>query len=506
MCSGNIITLTSSYILPVGTSFNADYWSSSNTNVAIVINGIVKGISAGTADISYRVQDSRMCDSTVIKTITVTISLLPSVNISASKTTICEGTDVIFTATSINGGLNPVYQWQKNGVNAGTNSYEFRDNNIGNNDVIFCNLVSNSSACLTTGNASSNKITMTVIPQTKPTITGLKKSFCENEPEIQLTGKPDSGIFIVDGTITTAFKPLLLGHGKHTVIYNSANAAGCSSSEKISVNIDAIIKPEANAGADDISQNGIFVLKANTPALGDSAVWTVLSGRTVFINNIHAPNAVVSGLPDSTKIVLRWTIFHGACVSYSDITIYPAISTNFFAEKKTDKVLLKWNTFYEKNNNYFDIERSQDSFSFTVIGRVKSIGNSTGETQYQFIDDAPPYGKIYYRLKTVDKQSHTSFSRINEIDFLIEKNYFIYPNPFQDYVSFHAASDLPEDVSIIIFGITGRVLKTLDISLKAGINDNIIHTEDLPSGIYFFKILSNISSKIATYEFRIAKI
>ncbi len=505
VCSGNSISLTPSYILPIGTSFNAEYWSSSNTNVATVNNGIVTGISGGTADISYRVKDSRLCDSTMTKTIIVTTSLTPSINISVNKTTICTGTNVIFTSTPTNGGSNPVYQWQKNGVNVGVNSALYADNTLGDNDVIICNIVSNA-GCLTTSNAASNQITMSVMNKPTPTITGLKKSYCEDDSGVILSATPSGGTFTVDGAVTTTFKPSVLGQGKHTVMYNYTGASGCSSSEKSIVSIDGIGTPLANAGSDGISQNGIFVLKANKPALGDSAVWTVLNGVSVKIDNIHAPDAVLSELPDSAKIVLRWTIFHGACISYSDITIFPAGKTHFSAEKKTEKVVLKWITFYEKDNDYFEIERSQDGFSFTTIGTVKSIGNNTAQTQYQFIDNAPPFGKIYYRLKTVDKQIRTSFSRAVEIEFSIEKKFALFPNPFQDYISFNATTDTLEDVKIIITDIIGRILKNLKISLKAGVNDKIIDTGDLPTGIYFFKIQSNDNSPVTNFEQLIAKI
>ena len=505
VCSGNKITLNSSYILPTGTSFNAEYWSSSDTNVATVNNGIVTGISGGTTNISYQVIDSRLCDSTVTKTINVTNSLTFSVNISANVTTICAGTSVIFTATPINGGSNPIYRWQKNGVIVGTNSATYSDNSLGNNDVIVCNVISNA-VCLTNANVTSNQITITVIAQTKPSIIGLKKSYCEYDSSVLLSAIPSGGTFTLDGAVAVTFNPKVLGTGNHTVMYIYTNAAGCSSSQTNIVSVGDFGAQIANAGTDGVSQNGIFVLKANTPALGDSAVWAVLNNVKVNIDNIHSPDAMLSGLPDTTKIVLRWTIFHGACVSYSDITVYPAGPTNFFAEKKTEKVLLKWITFYEKESNYFEVERSQDGYFFTTIGTVKSIGNSTVQTPYQFVDDAPPYGKIYYRLKTVDKQTGVSFSRIIEIDFSIEKKFVVYPNPFQDYVTFHATADTVQEVKIIITDIIGRILKDLKISLKVGANDKFIDTGDLPIGIYFLKIVNNTDTPVTNFELRITKI
>ncbi|MCX6303625.1 MAG: hypothetical protein NT040_01530 [Bacteroidetes bacterium] len=90
--------------------------------------------------------------------------LLPvSVSIAASAITVCAGTSVTFTATPVNGGTIPAYQWKVNGtsVTGATNStYAFVPVN---GNTITCLLTSN--ATCTTGNpATSNTVTMTVNP------------------------------------------------------------------------------------------------------------------------------------------------------------------------------------------------------------------------------------------------------------------------------------------------------------------------------------------------------
>ncbi|NCA77551.1 MAG: hypothetical protein EOM90_14560 [Alphaproteobacteria bacterium] len=84
------------------------------------------------------------------------------VSIVASANQICAGTPVTFTATPVNGGTSPVYQWKVNGTNVGTNSPTYSYSPI-NEDAVTCVLTSNAS-CVTGNPATSNTITITVNP------------------------------------------------------------------------------------------------------------------------------------------------------------------------------------------------------------------------------------------------------------------------------------------------------------------------------------------------------
>jgi len=88
--------------------------------------------------------------------------MLPvSVLIGSSANPVCQGTSVIFNATPTNGGANPVYQWQVNGLNAGTNSATYSYVPL-NNDVVTCILISNAAPCAINTPDTSNIITMIV--------------------------------------------------------------------------------------------------------------------------------------------------------------------------------------------------------------------------------------------------------------------------------------------------------------------------------------------------------
>ncbi len=91
---------------------------------------------------------------------TVNPNLQPGVTVTASENPVCNGTPVSFTATSVNGGSSPGYQWRVNNTLVGTNnpSYTYIPSD---NDFIVCDLVSNAS-CITGNPATSNVIQMSV--------------------------------------------------------------------------------------------------------------------------------------------------------------------------------------------------------------------------------------------------------------------------------------------------------------------------------------------------------
>lgn len=101
--------------------------------------------------------------------------VVPAINISASTgTSICFGTPVTFTATPVNGGATPIYQWKKNGLNVGTPSVNYTDNALLNGDVITCILTSTAS-CVNPPTATSNALTFTVT-STAPTTVSIAAS------------------------------------------------------------------------------------------------------------------------------------------------------------------------------------------------------------------------------------------------------------------------------------------------------------------------------------------
>jgi hypothetical protein len=93
------------------------------------------------------------------------------INISSGSNPTCEGASIFFTASAVNAGTNPTFQWHLNDLPVGINSDNFSSSEIQNTDVIKCVLTSSMSG-ITGSPATSNIITMTVLPRPQtPTIT-----------------------------------------------------------------------------------------------------------------------------------------------------------------------------------------------------------------------------------------------------------------------------------------------------------------------------------------------
>lgn len=134
----------------------------------------------------YRCKVTDVC--TVISD-SATLSVQPADFTSISITlddTLCAGDPASFTATTVNGGTSPVYQWQVNGNNAGTNNDTFTISAPSSNDVVRCYMTSNA-PCPVPETSLSNEINMQVLPSVTPSITitsDVGDSWCSGKENI----------------------------------------------------------------------------------------------------------------------------------------------------------------------------------------------------------------------------------------------------------------------------------------------------------------------------------
>ncbi|MBK7889034.1 MAG: hypothetical protein IPJ86_17595 [Bacteroidetes bacterium] len=77
-----------------------------------------------------------------------------------------------------------------------------------------------------------------------------------------------------------------------------------------------------------------------------------------------------------------------------------------------NKVVIRWTTLSEINNDYFEIERSLDGFLWTVIGIEDGHGHSNHAINYIHDDFSPVEGILYYRIRQTDFNGHSALSEV----------------------------------------------------------------------------------------------
>lgn len=171
---------------------------------------------------------------------------------------------------------------------------------------------------------------------------------------------------------------------------------------------------------------------------GYSRLWTTTNGDA---SNIGTPDAL----------------------NYSQVAL-PVVLSSFSASVNGASIKLYWTTEWEVNNYRFDVERKSFIGSWEKISFVNENGNSNSTKQYSFIDNNINTGSYSYRLRQIDKDGISVYSKINEISFLKSVEYTLtqnYLNPFNPSTSI--SFTLPESgiVKIIVYNLPGQEIKTL---------------------------------------------
>ncbi|MDF1864173.1 MAG: T9SS type A sorting domain-containing protein [Saprospiraceae bacterium] len=149
---------------------------------------------------------------------------------------------------------------------------------------------------------------------------------------------------------------------------------------------------------------------------------------------------------------------------------------------KTNQVELSWETATEVNNDYFTIERSQDSRDWESLGKVTGSGTTTEAQSYSQADESPYKGLSYYRLKQTDYDGSFSYSEIRSVRIGYDE-ISIYPNPFEGYLNI-SSEDYPLDYKI--WDYSGKLLQSGE--LKGGTGH--LNLGDLLPGNYTLELRS----------------
>ena len=184
-------------------------------------------------------------------------------------------------------------------------------------------------------------------------------------------------------------------------------------------------------------------------------------------------------------------ISSGLVTSFSPFTLASSTSANplpiqlleFTANPVGAQVVLNWSTLQEKNNRYFEVEKSQHGLEWTVLGKLDGETNSNRKKEYALVDTSPYNGLSYYRLKQVDHDGSFSYSPIVSVQFQNPSDVSVYPNPAGEFMILKGAGQDPK--KILLYNALGQPVKASTRQHNEGL---MLLTNELPTGMYLLKI------------------
>jgi len=497
-------TYTTHYVNSLGCDSTATlvltvkYPSSSTTTASICMGGsyTFNGTTYSSAG-TYTAQltNAAGCDSTATLVLTV-----GQPTTSTTTASICTGGSYLFNGTSYTTGGSYVYH-SLNAAgcdSAATLVLTVNQPTTSTTTASICNggsYLFNGTTYATGGSyvyhtlnaAGCDSAATLVLTVNQPTTSTTTASIC------------NGGSYLFNGTTYTT---------GGSYVYHTLNAVGCDSAATLILTVNQPTTSTTNAS---ICNGGSYLFNGTTYATGGSYVYHTLNAAgcdsaATLVLTVNQPTISTTNASIDSGSVYT---FNG--VSYDTSGIYTAKLTNaagcdsiatlilvvkstvpvklvsFTGTYKAGATDLAWSTANETNSAHYVIERSTNGVDFIDIKEVASLNKASGST-YTYSDVINTDGKLYYRLKMVDKDGSFTYSNIVSVSISNGFTFSLYPNPVKNNLTLHVENSKTEDVTLQVINILGRVVYQQQSHLNIGINNVSLNVSNLAQGSYLLVV------------------
>jgi hypothetical protein len=285
-----------------------------------------------------------------------------------------------------------------------------------------------------------------------------------------------SRVFVKDGSTTGTFK---LGISK-----GSAGSSASFTSSDYNLNQDYIVVVKYSfSTVTDTCYAFIFgsAIPATEPTAAIATTDHTISDLTAVGSVCLRQGSVGTGAltVDGIRVSTSWTNAQ-----------LPVQFKSFTASKGDNGVNLKWATASESNNKGFEVQRSVNGAKYQTVGFVRGNGNSSVVKTYTFTDALNTTGNICYRLKQIDFDGASEYSKVACVNVEVEKTTGVIttPNPFNGslHIKYNSLTEGTTNVQII--DMLGKTHQNTNMNVIKGETTLTLDTDALPLGIYFIRI------------------
>lgn len=268
-------------------------------------------------------------------------------------------------------------------------------------------------------------------------------------------------------------------------------------------------------GNGDGWHNSSFAINSNSIFLGGSGDGWNYNSNNVTANSIFSggdgdgwnnssfnppPNSIFTGgIGDGWHYnnfsLAPNSIFNGGVGDGWANVIYPlgplpVTLLSFTGEQQGKTNLLKWVTSQEINTSHFELERSANANSYSVIKSVLAAGISSTAKNYLSVDEHPFAGNNFYRLKMIDADGKYKYSNVVLLRVLNnDVRLSVFPNPAADKLNIAISSSTNiAQIQLNVFDNAGKLITQQSVTNNNGIT---LDVSQYAAGVYLLKIKYN---------------
>jgi hypothetical protein len=157
--------------------------------------------------------------------------------------------------------------------------------------------------------------------------------------------------------------------------------------------------------------------------------------------------------------------------------------------RESNRVWLQWDVDSIIEGDYFIVERSPDGIHYETIGVLLS---DNGKKRYELMDQVPPNGSDYYRVRYADQNGHPLYSKTMELKLSGDVDFKFYPNPVDKL--FIVRTEHAVDIQIL--DPSGTVW--LSKRLQSGIQ--VVNATTLERGVYILRVTDKESNRVISRQ------
>ncbi|HAA20609.1 MAG TPA: hypothetical protein DCP28_18290, partial [Cytophagales bacterium] len=198
--------------------------------------------------------------------------------------------------------------------------------------------------------------------------------------------------------------------------------------------------------------------------------------------------ALGSYASNARTITAGYPSFSSTRMETNAITCLPIELLYFGAEADGEDVLLRWETVWERDNDFFTVERKNDWDLWDEVAEVDGAGYDADGRSYTHRDRPNSgAGTLWYRLKQTDYDGTYTYSDPVGVVWEPGQVWPVYPNPTQDEVSVRLNHELADQAQVRLLTLDGQ-----SIPVQVRVDGALLRLTvgQLPTGLYLLETIT----------------